>query len=507
MPDSNDSTPRSSRRDAIVAGAAGAMAPFALFGSAEARSKTPREDAVTSGSGVMPSAPKPDYVFDIESKSIAPLGKTTEAILVNGTNPGTEIRYTEGDMFKVLLNNTMQNPCTVHWHGMIVPNYMDGVPKITQYPLAPGQSVFMEYPLRQTGSYWYHSHYGLQEQQGLRGPLVIEEKRPEHDYDKDITVFMTDWLDQSPYGIIPQIRNERTQTSAVKTPVAGGEPFPGEKPFGIDVDYPGYLMNGKSLKDPWTMQVRQGDRLRLRLINGSTATFFRVDLEDHDMEIIAADGQPVVPITAGNVVIAIAERYDVLVTIKKSGSFTLNAAALGTKRKVAGVLHTPGASKKPTVGRPTWRGVSGGIADYAALKSPYPTILPEGPVRTFEIDLGGKMSGYLWSMANEYYPEMFVPEGDASPLQIRYQDRVRVRFTNSTMMYHPMHLHGHFYRVLSKPGAWDETHAPLKDTVAVGPGQTVDIEFYADNPGHWFFHCHNLYHLAAGMAREVVYMA
>ena len=258
-------------------------------------------------SGVMPSSPKPDYVFDIESKSIAPLGKATEAILVNGTNPGTEIRYTEGDMFKVLLNNTMQDPCTVHWHGMIVPNYMDGVPEITQYPLAPGQSVFMEYPLRQTGSYWYHSHYALQEQQGLRGPLIIEEKRPDHDYDKDITVFMTDWLDQSPYGIIPQIRNERTQTTAVQTPVAGGEPFPGAKPFGIDVNYPGYLMNGKSLEDPWTMQVRQGDRLRLRLINGSTATFFRVDLEDHDMEIIAADGQPVVPTTAGNIVIAIAE--------------------------------------------------------------------------------------------------------------------------------------------------------------------------------------------------------
>ncbi len=507
MSESDSSTTRPSRRDAIVAGTAGAMAPFMFLGSAQGRSKPPQDDAAPAGSGVMPSAPKPDYVFDIESRSVAPLGTPTDAILVNGTNPGTEIRYTEGDMFKVLLNNTMQNPCTVHWHGMIVPNYMDGVPKITQYPLAPGQSVFMEYPLRQTGSYWYHSHYGLQEQQGLRGPLIIEEKRPVHDYDKDITVFMTDWLDQSPYGIIPQIRNEQTQTSAVKTPVAGGEPFPGEKPFGIDVDYPGYLMNGKSLEDPWTMQVRQGDRLRLRLINGSTATFFRVDLEDHDMEIIAADGQPVVPTTAGNVVIAIAERYDVLVTIKKSGSFTLNAAALGTKRKVAGVLHTPGASKKPTIGRPTWRGVSGGIADYAALKSPYPTILPEGPVRTFEIDLGGKMSGYLWSMANEYYPEMFVPEGDASPLQIRYKDRVRVRFTNSTMMYHPMHLHGHFYRLLSKPGAWDETHAPLKDTVAVGPGQKIDIEFYADNPGQWFFHCHNLYHLAAGMAREVVYMA
>ena len=506
MSESGETSNQSSRREAILAGAAGAMAPFALVGSGAAQSKAGPDDPSSPESRTMPLSPKPDYVLDIESKSIAPLGTPTEATLVNGGYPGTEIRYTEGDMFKVLLNNTMQNPCTVHWHGMIVPNYMDGVPEITQLPLGAGESVFMEYPIRQAGSYWYHSHYELQEQQGLSGPLIIEEKRPDHDYDKDVTVFMTDWLNQSPYGIIPQIRDEQTQTSAVKTPVAGGEPFPGDKPFGIDVDYPGYLMNGKSFDDPWTMQVRQGDRLRLRLINGSTATFFRVDLEDHEMEIIAADGQPVVPTRAGSVVIAVAERYDVLVTIKRSGSFTLNAAALGTKRKVAGVLHTPGASRKPAPGPPEWRGPAGGMADYAALKSPYPTVLPDGPVRTFDIELGGKMSGYLWSMANEYYPELYVPEGDASPLQIRYEERVRVRFTNTTMMYHPMHLHGHFYRLLSKPGAWDETHAPLKDTVAVGPGERIDIEFYADNPGRWFFHCHNLYHLAAGMAREVNYI-
>jgi FtsP/CotA-like multicopper oxidase with cupredoxin domain len=493
-----------SRRAAIAA--VGAMTPLALLGRVGAQPVNPAPPATDQGPRRMPAAPKPDYVFNIEQKTIAPLGTPTDAILVNGADPGTEIRYTEGDMFRVLVNNTMQIPCTVHWHGLLVPNYMDGVPEITQYPIGPRQSVFIEYPIVQSGSYWYHSHYGLQEQQGLRGPYIIEEARPAYDYDKDITVFMTDWLDQSPDGIIPQIRNEQPQTDAVKTPVPGGEPFPGTKPFNIDVNYPGYLMNGKSVDDPWTMQVKQGDRLRLRLINGSTATFFRVQLEDHEMEIITADGQPVVPTKAGNVVIAIAERYDVLVTIKKSGSFTLNAVALGTKRQVAGVLHTKGASKKPSSGMPVWAGRSGGSADYASLKSPYPTVLPDGPVKTFNIELGGKMKQYLWSMAGEYYPEMFVPEGDAGPLRINYGDRVRIRFTNSTMMYHPMHLHGHFYRLLSTPGAWGETHCPLKDTVAVGPGEKIDIEFFADNPGHWFFHCHNLYHLAAGMARKFEYV-
>ena len=503
MSTTDEHQPGPSRRETLVAGAA---APLVLLGGAAAQPVTQAPPSTDERPGRMPAAPKPDFVFDIEQKTIAPLGTPTDAILVNGTDPGTEIRYTEGDTFRVLLNNTMQIPCTVHWHGLLVPNYMDGVPEITQYPLGPKQAVFMEYPIVQSGSYWYHSHYGLQEQQGLRGPYIIEEARPAYDYDKDITVFMADWLDQSPDGIIPQIRNEQPQTAAVKTPVPGGAPFPGDTPFNIDVNYPGYLMNGKAVDDPWTMQVKQGDRLRLRLINGSTATFFRVQLEDHELEIIAADGQPVVPTKAGNVVIAVAERYDVLVTIRKSGSFTLNAVALGTRRQVAGVLHTQGASKKPSQGMPTWQGRAGGSADYASLKSPYPTVLPEGPVKTFNIELGGVMKRYLWSMAGEYYPEPFVPEGDAGPLRINYGDRVRVRFTNSTMMYHPMHLHGHYYRLLARPGAWDETHCPLKDTVAVGPGQKIDIEFFADNPGHWFFHCHNLYHLAAGMARKFEYV-
>jgi multicopper oxidase len=115
------------------------------------------------------------------------------------------------------------------------------------------------------------------------------------------------------------------------------------------------------------------------------------------------------------------------------------------------------------------------------------------------------MKEYLWSMGGQYFPEMYSPDGKAEPLMIRLGDRVRIRFTNGTMMYHPMHLHGHFFRVLPRPGAWDDATAPLKDTVGVGPMQKVDIEFYADNPGRWFFHCHNLYHMMAGMARVVQY--
>ena len=493
---------------------AGALAPVSLASSSalarSARRAVPQDAAAGTPddgrSDRPPAQATPDYVLDVGTRELDLFGTPTPALLANDRLPGTELRYREGDSFRVLINNHLETPCTLHWHGLIVPNYMDGVPGITQYPIGSRQSVFIEYPLRQSGSYWYHSHYQLQEQQGLNGPFIIEERRPEHAYDHDVTIYLQDWIQQSPYGIVPQIRGEQPATPAVRTPVPGGAPFPGDRPFNVDVDCPGYLMNGRTGDDPWTMTVRKGDRLRLRLINGSTSTFFRVGLADHDLTIIAADGQPVVPTTAGNVVLAVAERYDVLVTIRETGSFDLRAVALGTRRGASGVLHTPGAVARPARGPFAFRSPAGGSADYPALRSPYPTTLPEGPVRTFDIELGGEMKRYLWSMAGEYYPELYVPEGNAGPLEVRRGERVRIRFTNSTMMYHPMHLHGHFYRVLAKPGEWDQPDAPLKDTVAVGPGQRIDIEFTADNPGHWFFHCHNLYHLASGMARQVRYV-
>ncbi len=481
---------------------AGAGLPLVLSATGMATAADTNEKRPAGGDS--PSQAKPDYVCNIEEKSIAPLGTSTKATLINGTLPGTEIRYREDDMFRVLVNNRLQVPTTLHWHGMIVPNFMDGVPGVTQMPIAAGNSVMYEYPLRQTGTYWYHSHYGFQEQTGLSGPLIIEEREAPFAYDHDAVIMLGDWLDQDPEGIVPQIRGEQPETAAVKPP-PGGYKFPADKPFNVDINYPGYLMNGQSNKNPWSLRVRPGDRIRLRLINASTSTFFRVALDGHPMHLIAADGQLVDPMSVDNLVIGTAERYDVLISVGKPGSFTLHAAALGTSQQVVGIIHTANSAPKPNLDPVKISGKSGGMADYSTLRSPYPTTLPDGPVKEFKIDLGGDMKKYLWSMAGEYYPEVFSPDGKATPLKIQYGDRVRVRLTNSTMMFHPMHLHGHFFRLLRQPGAWDDPMAPLKDTLAVGPKQEVDFEFTADNPGNWFFHCHNLYHLACGMARVVQY--
>jgi len=485
-----------SRRQLLGAGAA---LPLAWSAAAIAAPMPARTAA-------SPLQAKPDYTLNIAPQSVAPLGRPTEATLVNGTLPGPTIRYREGDMFRVTVNNHLGVPTTCHWHGMIVPNYMDGVPDVTQPPIVPGGSVYYEYPLRQSGTYWYHSHYQFQEQTGLSGPLVIEARDEPHAYDHDVVIFLSDWLDQTPESVVPQLRGQEQPTAATTAVPPGGFTLPDGKPFAVDINYPGYLMNGQSNAEPWSLNVKQGDRLRLRFINGSTATFFRIALANHDLTLIAADGQPIVPLTVSNLLMATAERYDALVTIQSTGSFTLHAAALGTSGQALGVIHTTNSPRRPNTKRPSFDGPVGGFTDYAALKSPYPSTLPEGPIKTFKIDLGGKMKEYLWSMEGQYYPEIFSPDGKAQPLSINGGDRVRVLFTNSTMMYHPMHLHGHFLRILPQAGEWNAPNAVVKDTFAVGPKQKLNIEFFADNPGRWFFHCHNLYHLATGMARVVQYL-
>ena len=465
---------------------------------------------------ILPVAPAPDYTFRIANQSIAPLGKPVDATLVNGVLPGPEIRYREGDLFRVVLENGLkpstapEGSTTVHWHGLIVPNWMDGVPEVTQLPIGSNESFYVEFPLVQTGTYWYHSHSGLQEQLGLSGPLIVEERSPAYAYDHDVTCLANDWLNQSPYGIVPQIRGEQPKTEAVEAPSGDLYNLPGAKsPFEVDVNYPGFLLNGASNDQPWTFQCRAGDRLRLRMINAATSSTFRIALDDHEMTVIACDGNPCEPFVVDSLAIAVAERYDVLVTIKRSGAFTLHWCALGQSSQVVGVIHAGGGEAKPNLGRPDFGKRIGGMGFYDTIKAPGNSQWPAGPPNEIDIELGGVMAKYLWSLQGRYYPEPYVPKEmvNFQPMRIESGQRVRLRLVNKTKMWHPMHLHGHSFRVLARNGEWSQPDAPIKDTVGVGPFEEVDIEFYADNPGRWFFHCRNLYHFAAGMASVFQYGA
>lgn len=455
-----------------------------------------------------PSMPAPTATLDIVRRSIDPLelgpATTFEGQLAGGKLPGAELRFREGDIFRVLVNNRLFEPTTLHWHGIIPPNLQDGVPGITQAPIPPGGSILYEFPLLQTGTYWYHSHFGLQEQLGLAGPLVIEERADPYDAAHDEVLMLFDWIAGSPDGVIPAIRSgvERPGFPAsMDFPSSPSHTLDG-RPWNVDVYPPGLLANGRPAKDPGVLKATVGRPTRIRIINAGPSTFFTVRLAELGMTLVEADSNPVAPLPTDRILLGPGERCDVLVTPKREGAWTIEAAGLGLPFVARAVLATDGAdpsSARPVVGAP------GRATTVEDLRATFDTRPPEGPVRTFDLPLGGNMKDYLWSIGGEYFAEDYVPEPNATPLDVEAGSRVRITMRNPTKMAHPMHLHGHFFRVRTRGRSWDDVDLPLKDTLTVLPGDTAEIEFFCDNPGNWFFHCHNIYHLATGMARVVSY--
>jgi FtsP/CotA-like multicopper oxidase with cupredoxin domain len=403
-----------------------------------------------------------------------------DGITANGVFPGPEIRARLGEQLRIRVENHLPDQATsIHWHGLLVPAGMDGVPDVSNAPIGKGRMYLYEYPLLQSGTYWYHSHVKLQEQIGLAGPLVIEDPE-ETPADHDASVMLSDWLHRSPYVVFEELRKPKTMAMKPK----GG-------PDLADIEYPTFLLNGRSTSDPWTLEARPGERIRLRFVNAGSSTYFHVALDGHPLEITHADGLAVQPVVVDHLLMGMAECYDANVSLSGSGSYTLHAVAQDGSGQAIGVIHTPDAAPKPNRQMPQ---LNRRALSYAALRALAPTTLPDGPTRRFNLPLQGDMSRYVWMIDGQAYPK-------ADPLLIRTGDRVLLEMKNETLMWHPMHLHGHYFRVLQ--GAGDL--CPLKHTANVAPGETVRVEFTADNPGRWFFHCHNLYHLDAGMARVFEY--
>jgi FtsP/CotA-like multicopper oxidase with cupredoxin domain len=477
----------------------------------------------TSNAGAYVPRPNPaQYALSIAAASFAPDGaEPVAAVLVNGDLPAPEVRVREGELVRILVENQLpDSPTSIHWHGLLLPAAMDGVPDVSNAPIAPGQTYVYEYPIRQSGTYWYHSHVGFQEQLGCYGAFVIEPAHERLKTEHDAVIILGDWLHRSPQAVFAQLRGvsepgvatktEREQGSGMPTPSAiptsgtptGGMKMGGNAPAAAkmagqvdlsDVRYDAFLLNGRGPDNPWTLAVRPGERVRLRLINGGSSTYFRVRLDGHRLQITHADGLAVQAVTVDHLLMGMGEVYDAVVQMAGRGSYTLHAVAQDGSGQALGVLHTPGAAPQVNRAMPAF---DGRALSYADLRAPLPTTLPEGPVRAFRLPLSGDMARYIWMIDGQAWPK-------ADPLHIKRGERVQIELVNESMMWHPMHLHGHFFRVLQGAGE----HCPLKHTANVAPKETLRIEFTADNPGNWFFHCHNLYHLEAGMAREFVYAA
>ncbi|MCB1793130.1 MAG: copper resistance system multicopper oxidase [Candidatus Competibacteraceae bacterium] len=525
-------------------------------------------------------------------------GQPRQAITVNGQLPAPLLRFQEGEEVVLNVTNALDTDSSLHWHGFILPYTMDGAPGFGFAGIKPGETFSYRFKIQQSGTYWYHSHSDLQEQAGLYGPIIIEPTRPEpYKYDRDYVIMLSDWTDQAPRTVMSKLKkqsdyyNYSQQTVADFFREANAQGWDAALQNRLDwgqmrmmatdiadvTDYT-FLVNGRTPEQNWSGLFKPGERVRLRLINGSAMSIFDVRIPGLKMTVVQADGNNVTPTPVDELRISVAETYDVIVQPQDDQAYTLFAESLdrtGYARatlapregmsgevpalrprplltmadmaghggmdhgSMAGMDHDSMAgmdtepvdhskmdhskmNQAPMAGMDHSSMNPGGAANAAqtpadmAKPNPrsglYPKAANDGkfliyndlramsaypdyraPDREIEIRLTGNMERYIWTLNDEKFV-------DAEPIRLKYGERVRFKLTNTTMMNHPIHLHGMWMQLDIGKGAFN----PLKHVVNVMPGQTVYVEVPVDAKGEWPFHCHLLYHMHAGMMRKVI---
>lgn len=449
-----------------------------------------------------------EYTFTAEVKEIKlGGGPSFKAWTYNGAVPGPAIRAAEGDTIRVKLVNRLPGPTTIHWHGLPVPNPMDGVPGVTQPGVPPGAGFVYEFKAAPAGTFIYHSHQGYQLDRGLYGSLIIVPATPEGSYDREYSLLLEDWATVDGGG--PDAPRRRPPLGGMGM-MGGGMGMRGRGMMGggrgmmgrgggpeggplLEPVYNAYAVNGKVYPHTKTLLVKKGDKVRLRIGNPSALTIYDLRLAGHQLVITHADANPVSPTPTDVLRIAPGERYDVEFIANNPGRWLLMAADNGYGESRLKVEVAYKGMAKGTPSAPTFhRGMS--LAGWWNLRALKPTPLRGEPGTEYRQMLSGGMHSPYWTINGRVYP-------DSEVLPAAMGRRTRLSYFNRSPMPHPMHLHGHFFRIVNpqlSPAAWIK-----KDTVLVAPMQSVSVDFYGDNPGRWFHHCHNLYHMEAGMANLV----
>jgi FtsP/CotA-like multicopper oxidase with cupredoxin domain len=414
-----------------------------------------------------------------------------------GTVPGTAIRARAGDTLEVAVKNDLPEDLSIHWHGIALRNDMDGVHGLTQAAIAPGSSFTYRFIAPDPGTYWFHPHTGLQLDRGLYAPLIIEDPSEPLAVDRDETLVFDDWLDGlggTPEDALVEARGRMGNMSSMSGSTDGMNTSSLLGGDAGDVTYPLHLVNGRPPADRSTFRAAPGARLRLRLINAGSDTAYRFAVGGHRLTVTHSDGFPVEPIEVDTLLLGMGERYDVVVTAR-SGAWPIVAAAEGKSAAAVAVLRTTdaAASAAPPVDAAPSE-LKGKLLSYADLRAVRAVALPDKKAdREHDVRLTGDMMTYKWSIDGRQF-------GKHEPIDVESGQRVRLVFRNTTMMWHPMHLHGHTFRLGNR------ADGPRKDTVNVLPGEEMTIDFDADNPGQWLLHCHNTYHLESGMATVLSYV-
>lgn len=426
-------------------------------------------------------------------------GAVAQTLAYGNSIPGPLIRANVGDELAVAVTNRLNHPTSLHWHGITLRNDMDGAAPATPN-IDAGKDFTYRFSLPHPGTYWAHPHAGLDADYGLYLPVIVDDPAEPGGYDTEWIVVLDDWTDgigKSPQQLYDDLR--QTKRASDNMPGMSAMPTMGgvgtSAPLGGDagdISYPYYLINGRIPAAPTTFAAKPGQRIRIRIINAGSDTAFRVALAGHAMTVTHTDGYPVVPTDVDALLIGMGERYDVTVTAG-DGVFPLVALAEG-KNAVARALLSTGAGTAPDPGfqPPELNGRLGTVDVFTA--TPADDLGSANPDSTLTAELTGSMMNYDWGINGQRYP-------DTTALTIRHGQRATLTFTNSTTMWHPMHLHGHTFQVIKPDGG----PGPRKDTVIVLPKQKVGATLIADNPGIWMLHCHNTYHQEAGMMTSLDY--
>lgn len=506
----------------------------------------------------------PEIELKVATSALQIDGRTARAVTMNGTVPAPLLRLREGQTVRIRVVNDLDEETSLHWHGLIVPFQMDGVPGVSFPGIKPRSTFTYEFQVNQAGTYWYHSHSGLQELMGHYGPIVIDPAGPDPvQYDREHVVVMSDHSFVHPARILRNLKlapgyyNRQRQTLA--SLLAGkDQPLSERTAWGrmrmdpsdisdVTGEVLNYLVNGHGPKDNWTGLFRPGEQVRLRFINAAAMTLFNVRIPGLQLSVVQADGQNVQPVTVEEFQMSPGETYDVVVTPTEQPAYAIvgesvdrSGMAVATLAPRFGLRAEPPALRErplltmkdmgmdmegmdmkgmsmrdgssapqvklgpgveminpmpmdrtgdPGIGLNTAGHKVLAYRDLIALERNPDT---RAPAREIEVHLTGNMERYMWSMDGQTLSEAH------DPLPIRAGERVRITLVNDTMMAHPIHLHGHYFELVTGHG----DHSPRKHTVSVLPGGKVSWDV-TGIPGDWAFHCHLFLHMAMGMMRIV----
>src|SRR5712664_3642749 len=442
------------------------------------------------------------------TRTLAVNGKPASVFGLIGPNGKPGITLSPGERFHVDLVNRAGTSTIIHWHGQLPPWTQDGFPWPQTPPIPAGDTHTYDYaPI--AGTFWMHSHQGMQEQSLMTAPLIVHSPEDIREDRQEAVLMLHDFSFQTPDELLAGLTKSNRGQSPMPKSGMGNDMNMGSGSMGAmnmgsgmamdlnDIDYDAFLANDRTLADPEVIRTEPGGRVRLRLINAASSTQFWIDLGALTGTVVAADGHPVRPVRGSRLPLAIAQRLDVLIDLPGNGAYPIFAQVEGKRARTGIVLAASGAPVSRLAAEAAENAPPVGLSLERRLEAVTP-LARRAPDVTHRVILAGVMTPYAWSLNGEYWP-------NATPLMIAAGQRAAIEMLNHTMMPHPMHLHGHAFQVVAIDGA--PLAGAVRDTVLVPPMGSVTIAFDADNPGRWAFHCHNLYHMMTGMMTEVRYPA